>query len=40
MSLVKTNENCIGCNKCIKACSIMRDVADNVEISLKQMLAD
>ena len=21
MSLVKTNENCIGCNKCIKACS-------------------
>ena len=23
MSLVKTNENCIGCNKCIKACSSM-----------------
>ena len=23
MSLVKTNENCIGCNRCIKACSSM-----------------
>ena len=23
MSLVRTNDNCIGCNKCIKACSSM-----------------
>ncbi len=23
MSLVKTNDNCIGCNSCIRACSTM-----------------
>ncbi|MCR4850919.1 MAG: 4Fe-4S dicluster domain-containing protein [Lachnospiraceae bacterium] len=46
MSLVKTNENCIGCNKCIKACSCIganiaaeKDGRNTIQVDPKKCIA-
>ncbi len=32
MSLIKTNDNCVGCNSCIRACSCVgANVAEEVD---------
>ena len=46
MSLVKTNDNCIGCNKCIRACSCMganiaieKDRGNTIEVDPERCIA-
>ena len=46
MSLVKTNEKCIGCNRCIRACSctganiaVERDRVNVIEVDPKKCIA-
>lgn len=46
MALVYTNENCVGCNKCISACSCMganrkaeKDGVDRIEVGSAECVA-
>ena len=46
MSLVRTNDNCIGCNKCISACSCMganvaveRDRGNTIDVDPERCIA-